>query len=100
LEKEIRGEKLIALEIPLLFESRMHDLCDKVLVVTARKEQMIERKEKQGMKKEETEKRMQNQMNVKEKRKKADFVLENNGSLKELQEKINELTAKIKEEIK
>jgi len=100
LEKESKGLKLVAMEIPLLFESGMQDLCDKVLVVTARKDKMIERKEKQGMKKEETEKRIQNQMNLKEKKRKADFVLENNETLKELQEKINELVMEIKEEIK
>ena len=63
------------------------------------KKQLIERKKKQGMEKKEMEKRMQNQFTVKEKRKKADYLIENNGTLNELEEKITELTEKIKEEI-
>lgn len=96
LEKEIRGVKLVAMEIPLLFESGMENLCDKVLAVLAKKEKMIERKEKNGMKKEEIIKRIQNQLNIEEKKRRADFVLENNGTLKELQEKVSELAEKMK----
>jgi len=99
LEQEVKGRKLTAIEIPLLYETGMQGLCDKVLVVYCKREKMIERKEKQGMEKKEMEKRMQNQFTVKEKKNKADYLIENNGTLNELQEKITELTEKIKEEI-
>ncbi len=98
IEEELKGRKFVAVEIPLLFETRMQNLCDKVLVVTAKKEKIIQRNKK--MNKKEIEKRMKNQMNSKEKKRKADFVLENNGNLKELQEKINELIKKIENELK
>jgi len=100
LEKELKGRKLVAIEIPLLFESGMENLCDKVLVVFAKKEKILERKEKQGMNKKEVEKRMQNQMKMKDKKKKADVVVENNSDLKELEQKINKLIEEILGEIK
>ncbi|MFH1663323.1 MAG: dephospho-CoA kinase [archaeon] len=100
LEEEARGEKLVAIEIPLLFESGMQDLCDKILVIYSKKDKMIERKEKLGMQKEEVLKRLKNQLPAGRKKKKADFLVENNGTLKELQEKINDLSNKIKGEIK
>ncbi|MFH1895521.1 MAG: dephospho-CoA kinase [archaeon] len=100
LEEEARGEKLVAIEIPLLFESGMQDLCDKILVIYSKKDKMIERKEKLGMQKEEVLKRLKNQLPAGKKKKKADFLVENNGTLKELQEKINDLSNKIKGEIK
>ncbi len=91
LREELKGRTKIAVEIPLLFEAGMERLCDKIIVVTAKKEKLIERKEKHGMKKEETEKRLANQFSQKEKTRKADYVIDNNGSLKELQEKINKV---------
>lgn len=91
LEEEIKGRKFTAMEIPLLFESGMENLCDKVLVVYSKKENLIERKTKQGMKKEDVLKRISNQMNLKDKKKKADLLIENNGNLKELKIKVDEL---------
>jgi len=99
IEKKIKGEKFLAIEVPLLFEAGMESLCDKVLVVYSKKEKMLERKIKQGMKKEEVLSRLKNQLSAGKKKRKADFVLENNGTLKELEEKINGLMQEIKEEI-
>lgn len=95
IEEEIKGIKFSAVEIPLLFESGMHDLCDKILVVYSKKDKMVERKEKLGMQKQEILKRLKNQLPADRKKKKADYLVENNGSLKELQEKIKELAEKI-----
>jgi dephospho-CoA kinase len=95
LKEEIKGEKFTAIEIPLLYEAGMKSLCDKVLVVYCSKEKQIERKLNE-MTKKEVLKRISVQMPLKEKIKRADFKIENNGSLNELKEKINELTKKIK----
>ena len=91
LEEELKGRKFTAMEIPLLFESGMENLCDKILVVYSKKENLIERKTKQGMKKEDVLKRISVQMNLKDKKKKADLLMENDGSLKELKIKVDEL---------
>ncbi len=99
IEEEIKGIKKTALEIPLLFESGMEKLCDKVLVVYSEKEKMIERK-KDKITKEELLKRISFQIPLKEKIRKADYLIENKGTIKELQHKINELEEKIKEELK
>lgn len=99
IEKEIKGIKKTAIEIPLLFESGMEKLCDKILVVYSQKEKMIERK-KDKMNKEELLKRISFHIPLQEKIRKADYLIENNKTIKELQNKINELEEKIKEEIK
>jgi len=95
IEEEIRGVKRSAVEVPLLYESRMEKICDKVVAVYCKKEKQIERKEKEGMKREEVLKRIENQMKIKEKKKRADFLLENNGTLKELEEKIDKLLGEL-----
>ncbi len=94
--EEIKGVKKTAVEIPLLFESGMEKICDKVVAVYCKKEKQIKRKEKTGMKKEEVLKRIENQMKIKEKKKRADYSIENNGTLKELEEKIDKLLEEIK----
>ncbi len=76
---------IIGAEIPLLFECGWEDLFDEVIVVTCDDEVAIERlKEYREFSQSDAEARLKTQVNKDEQIQKADFVLYNNGSLKDL----------------
>jgi len=76
------GEQTVVLDIPLLFESNLTHLVHKTIVVYVDDQIQLERlMERNGFSKEEAEVRIRAQMPLKEKVKKADAVIDNNGSL-------------------
>lgn len=88
---KIRSEKeeVIIFDVPLLFESGMDKLCDKIVLVSSDDKIKIARMIKRDMIDEKlAEKIISVQMSDVEKIKKADIVIENNGSLEELFSKI------------
>lgn len=86
--EENKKEKLIILDVPLLYETKLEYLCDKVLVVSVDEKIQIERLKKRDMiEKKMAKKIISTQMPLTEKLKKADIHIENNGNLDELLEK-------------
>ena len=84
-------KKLIVVVIPLLFEVNLEYLVDKILLVAASREKQTERIIKRdNTNKTDAENIINSQMPLDEKRKKSDFIIENNGSLSELREKVLE----------
>ena len=91
--KELKDmkKKLIVVVIPLLFEVNLEYLVDKILLVAASREKQTERIIKRdNTNKTDAENIINSQMPLDEKRKKSDFIIENNGSLSELREKVLE----------
>ena len=89
---EERGDKAVFLSIPLLFESGADWKTDEVWLVTADEDTRIERVIiRTGMSETDVRARMDSQMSEEEKRKRADVIIENNGTLTELHESIDEL---------
>lgn len=81
-----RGAADGAVLIPLLFESGMDTLgWDAVLCVSSRQQEAVQRLEQRGLSREEAEVRIQSQMPLPEKEKRADFVVSNNGTLEDLE---------------
>lgn len=90
--KEKISELVIVLDIPLLLESGWADMADEVWVVYVEKETQIQRlMERNSVDREEAVRRINSQMSMEEKRKKADFVIDNNGSLDKLMSQVNNL---------
>ena len=86
--EENKKEKLIILDVPLLYETKLEYLCDKVLVVSVDEKIQIERlKARDKIEKKMAKKIISTQMPLTEKLKKADIHIENNGNLDELLEK-------------
>lgn len=76
-----------AVQIPLLFESRMNNLdFDGIICVSATNEVVLERLEKRGLDNDAAMKRIHSQMPLLEKEHLSDCVLRNLGSLQELEQ--------------
>ena len=83
-EQEKQGAKLAVLEIPLLFETDAHSRVDVTVVVSAPEEvQRARVLDRPGMTKEKLEALLKRQLSDKEKRARADFVVDSGGSLAE-----------------
>jgi len=83
---------LIVVDAAVLFEAGWQSLVDKVLVVTSSYETQMRRiKETTNLSLEEIKGIMQAQLPQEEKVKRADYVIENEGSLDELESKVKKL---------
>ncbi len=90
MEEELKKRRMVFVEAALIYEADMEDLFDYIVLVTADEKLRMERK-KTSKKISETEfkKRSDNQIPDSEKRKRADFIFENNGTEAELKGKAN-----------
>ncbi|WP_027339347.1 dephospho-CoA kinase [Halonatronum saccharophilum] len=90
--KKIEGEsKLVVAEVPLLFEVGMQDFFDEILVVWVEEQiQLMRLMKRNSLTYDEAKKRIGSQMNLEDKVKKADYIIENNGDYKDLKNKIFE----------
>lgn len=89
-QHEQGGTPLVAIETALLYEVGLEDGFDHVIVVDAADDVRIARTmERSGMSRQEVVDRMARQIPAKEKRGWADVVIDNNGSLDDLQRAVN-----------
>ena len=90
-EAKKQNNPLLILDIPLLFEMHYENLCDEIIVVAVSLETQIQRlKNRNGLSKEEALKRIESQMSLEEKVKKADIVWTNEGSIEELEARVHQ----------
>ncbi|MEX2117761.1 MAG: dephospho-CoA kinase [Bacteroidota bacterium] len=90
------GEPLVVIEAALIFESGMHEALDFVVVVDAEEVIRIARvMDRDGISAAEVRKRMTAQWPMERKIRLADFVIGNNGSREELQQRVQLLTTMI-----
>jgi dephospho-CoA kinase len=83
-KKAIKTHKIFIVEMPLLFELKQEKFYDFVIVVTAKKDICKKRFLKKNF-----EVRIKKQMPIKEKIKKADFVIKNNSNFVNLKKQVN-----------
>lgn len=75
------GHEHVVLDIPLLFESELQYLVDRILVVYVDSETQLKRLiERDGSSRDEAAQRIRSQMPIEEKKKLADEVIDNTGS--------------------
>ena len=92
---EVRGEPMVVCDIPLLFETGAEAEFDQTWLVTAPKDVRLDRTmARTGMTVEKFEKINAVQMSQDEKIRRADHVIENNGTLSELHERLSWLIGK------
>jgi dephospho-CoA kinase len=90
------GASLIVYDVPLLFEGQLHHwLRPVVLVATDVSLQRKRIQERDGLTEVEAQRHIDAQMSIEEKRKLADYVIENNGTLEELEDRVKSVVERI-----
>lgn len=96
--KEKNPDAVVVLEIPLLYEAGLEKICDEVWVVWVNRENQIRRlMAREGIDREEAIKRIEAQLPLDEKARRADFVIDNN---KNVQEAIADITRYFNERVR
>lgn len=95
-EAEERGEELVVFDVPLLYESRGDPGFEAVILVYAPEELQLRRLlELRRMSEEEAWARIRAQMPIEEKRRLATFVIDNTGSLEQLEAETERVWAEV-----
>lgn len=95
-KKEILKVDNCIVEVPLLFESKMEDIFDKVILVYCNKEEQIKRiMKRNALTKEEALLRINSQMDINEKIKLSDFVIINEGTVDDINKQVDDIIAKL-----
>ncbi|KAK4477736.1 hypothetical protein RD792_016994 [Penstemon davidsonii] len=93
----IKGCKIIVLDVPLLFEAKMDKWTKPIIVVWVNTETQLQRlMARDGTTAEEASSRINAQMSLDLKRDKADIVIDNSGSLEDLNEQFREVLVHVK----
>ena len=97
-KEENSKDEILIFDIPLLYETKMEYLCDKIIVVGVDVQKQIRRVvARDGSSEELAKKIIFNQMPLDEKIKKADIVIMNDGTLDELEAKVMKIYRDLKE---
>jgi dephospho-CoA kinase len=96
-ELSAKGERAAIVDHPLLFETGMNDKCSKVVVVSASEETIRRRLKLRGVTEDDMKRRLGFQIPLAEKAARADFVVNNDGSIEDLKGECSRLEAAIKE---
>lgn len=98
-EARERGDSVVVCVIPLLFEKHMVDDFDKIVLVDAPRPVRFERlQKKRGIEEAEALRMIAAQMPAELKRARADYVIENTGSMDDLQREVAALWAGLQRE--
>ncbi|MGE5590601.1 MAG: dephospho-CoA kinase [Bacillota bacterium] len=91
-EAAAAGQRVLALDVPLLFEAGMDRSVDRVWVVTASPSQQLQRlMGRDGLTAEEARRRVESQMPLEEKIRRADAVIDNSGSVEATRTRVRNL---------
>lgn len=87
-----KGHKTVVMDIPLLFESRLQHMVDKVLVVSVTEENQLKRlMERNGLTEKQARARIASQLPMSVKEEGADAVIYNNGTIEETKWQLNRI---------
>jgi len=94
IRKEIQraAGKIIILDVPLLFESHLDKLADKIIVVKLDKRKQINRLlKKTSLNEDDILRRISAQMSLSEKLRRADFIIDNNRTTREAKKEVEKI---------
>jgi dephospho-CoA kinase len=95
-EHTVAGYSIIVYEVPLLFEGKLHEWLRPVILVACDLDTQRRRlQERDHLTRTEAQKHIDAQMSLAEKRRLADYVIENNGSLEEVEQQVQVVLEKI-----
>jgi dephospho-CoA kinase len=96
-ELKAAGNEIIVYEVPLLFEGQLQLWLRPVILIacsTATQKQRLQQRD--GLTDEQAQRHLNAQMSLEQKRRLADYVVENNGSLDDLEQQVKTVLDKIK----
>lgn len=85
------------IDIPLFFEKGSYDIQESVVVYTPKELQLKRFMKRNGYSREESLRRIESQMDIEEKRRRATYIIDNSGDLKHLQAECEAFVARIKQ---
>ncbi|WP_336787990.1 dephospho-CoA kinase [Paenibacillus sp. MMO-177] len=89
--EEQNPRQLVVADIPLLFETGQEMLYDGIMVAYVPRELQLKRlMERNGLAEEEAERRIGLQMDIEQKRSRADWIIDNSGSLDETRRQVDD----------
>ncbi len=98
ISKAKRNQKWLLVEIPLLFETGWQNDFDYVITVFAESADCIERVEQRdGVSREQVIRIIASQMDIEEKKRLADYVIDNSGTPSETKSQVEDLFSKLQE---
>lgn len=90
-------DTLVIYDVPLLFEAGLAERFDAVAVVYASREEQLRRlRARDGLSEEEARARIASQMDIEEKARRSDFILDNMGSIADLEGRVGELLERLR----
>ena len=89
------GAPMVFIDHPLLFETGFHRRFDRIVLVTAAMDTIRERLKERGMTAEDVERRLSFQIPLEAKARKADYIIDNNGTEDRLEAEVDGLLEKI-----
>jgi dephospho-CoA kinase len=89
--ERLHPDKLVIVDVPLLYESQMEELFQEVLVVSADPAIALERlMSRNSLSREEAEQRLEAQMPIEWKKEWADYVIDNSGPLEDTEVQVEQ----------
>lgn len=83
-------DKLVVVDVPLLFESKLESYFEQIMLVyVPRDEQLMRLMKRDSLSPEEAERRLAAQMNIEDKKARADIVIDNSGDIDRTEEQID-----------
>jgi dephospho-CoA kinase len=99
MEARQRGDRIVVCDIPLLFEKNLADDFDRIVLVDAPRPIRLERLVKdRGLRETEAMEMIAAQMPAELKRARADFIIDNTGTLTELEERVANVWSTLEQE--
>jgi dephospho-CoA kinase len=96
-KKREDGSDFVIIDGPLLYETDLFKSLDKIVVVSTEEKKIKERLRIRGLSIDDIDRRMSNQIPLKEKEERADLVIFNNGTKEDLERETEGLMRRIKE---
>ena len=92
-----KDEKLVFIDIPLLFEAKFDDLVEKIIVISLDEKTQLERlMNRNSLSKEEALQRIKSQIPVREKEKLGDYVVDNSFTQENTYNQVDRILEKLK----
>lgn len=99
-EARARGDRVVVCDIPLLFEKKMADRFERIILVDAPRPLRLERLvQDRGLRETEAMEMIAAQMPGELKRARADFVIDNGGTLTELERRVSDVWAMLLQDV-